>query len=89
MTCSTLWTLVHEYLDGELPPRQLAAFEARLSVCAGCQDAVDVERVMLERVRRLMRNPAAPHWLGARISAAIAAQASAPPAQGDPGTGGH
>lgn len=91
MNCSALSTLVHEFLDGELPPRQRAAFEARLAVCTRCRDLVAAERKATGHIRALMRGTATPHWLGARISAALAAEATVVPGARErrPGTGWH
>jgi anti-sigma factor RsiW len=90
MTCSSCRALVHDYLDDELPPTQRAAFEARLARCHECRKAVQAERAFVQRVRVLMRGPAAPHWLGARIAAAIAVLATDPrPGGGIAGTGWH
>lgn len=90
MTCATIRTLVHEYLDGELPPQEQAAFTERLASCTECRELVALERAASARVRSLMRNSGTPHWLGARISAAIAAQSSDPRMSGrSPGTARH
>ncbi len=37
MTCQELRQQIHEFLDGELPPRDFAAFNEHVKHCAGCQ----------------------------------------------------
>jgi hypothetical protein len=37
MTCQDLRQQIHEFLDGELPPRDFAAFNEHVKQCAGCQ----------------------------------------------------
>jgi len=37
MTCQELRQQIHEFLDGELPPRDFAAFNEHIKQCAGCQ----------------------------------------------------
>jgi len=37
MTCQALRQQIHEFLDGELPPRDFAAFKEHIKQCAGCQ----------------------------------------------------
>ncbi len=37
MTCQELRQQIHEFLDGELPPRDFAAFNEHVKQCAGCQ----------------------------------------------------
>ena len=36
MTCRELADFIMAYLDGELPPRERAAFEHHLSLCENC-----------------------------------------------------
>jgi len=75
MTRSTLRALVHEYLDGELPPGRRGAFEKHLARCDACRESVAAERAMLTGIRDSLRSTEVPHWLSARISAALAAAA--------------
>jgi len=37
MTCQELRQQIHEFLDGELPPRDFAAVNEHVKQCAGCQ----------------------------------------------------
>ncbi len=37
MTCQELRQQIHEFLDGELPPRDFAAVHEHIKQCAGCQ----------------------------------------------------
>ena len=37
MTCQELRQQIHDFLDGELPPREFAAFNEHVKQCAGCQ----------------------------------------------------
>jgi len=37
MTCQELRQQIHQFLDGELPPRDFAAFKEHVKQCAGCQ----------------------------------------------------
>jgi hypothetical protein len=37
MTCQELRQQIHDFLDGELPPRDFAAFNVHVKQCAGCQ----------------------------------------------------
>jgi len=37
MTCQELRQQIHDFLDGELPPRDFAAFNEHVKQCAGCQ----------------------------------------------------
>jgi predicted anti-sigma-YlaC factor YlaD len=36
LTCQEMVELVTQYLEGAMPPRERAIFEAHLSVCPGC-----------------------------------------------------
>lgn len=36
LTCREMVELVTEYLEGAMPPRERAIFEAHLAVCPGC-----------------------------------------------------
>ena len=90
MTCSTVQDLVYDYLDGELSPAQRVAFQSRLAQCGDCRTLVLAVAGLLSRVRATMRTVAAPHWLGARISAALAMQVGDPRGKGGrPGTDWH
>jgi anti-sigma factor RsiW len=37
MTCQELVELVTDYLEGALPPEDVARFEAHLAACPGCE----------------------------------------------------
>jgi anti-sigma factor RsiW len=37
LACNELVELITEYLEGELPPSEVAAVEAHLAICEGCQ----------------------------------------------------
>ncbi|HEY3079016.1 MAG TPA: zf-HC2 domain-containing protein [Chloroflexota bacterium] len=48
LTCAELVALVTEYLEGALPVRERARFEAHLALCRDCRDH-------LEQMRRTIR----------------------------------
>ena len=48
MTCQELVELVTDYLDGALPPAELARFESHVASCDGC-------RAYLEQIRVTIR----------------------------------
>lgn len=73
MTCSTVRGLAQEYLDGELLPARRSMFEEHLARCEACREAVAAERALLSGIRDSLRAAPVPHWLSARIAAAIAA----------------
>ncbi len=44
ITCRELADVIAAYLDGELPPTSVAAFEEHLAVCPSCVDYIDTYR---------------------------------------------
>jgi anti-sigma factor RsiW len=44
MTCQELVELVTDYLEGALPPEDVARFEAHLAACPGCETYLDQVR---------------------------------------------
>ena len=65
MTCQELRKQIHEFLDGELPPRNFAAFNEHVKQCAGCQryqdefswlkDALSFERLSQSAQEKLWK----------------------------------
>jgi anti-sigma factor RsiW len=47
LACNELVELITEYLEGELPPSEVAAVEAHLAICEGCQRYLDQMRATL------------------------------------------
>jgi anti-sigma factor RsiW len=47
IACNELVELVTEYLEGALPPSEVAAIEAHLAICEGCQRYLDQVRATL------------------------------------------
>jgi anti-sigma factor RsiW len=47
LACNELVELITEYLEGELPPSEVAAVEAHLAICEGCQRYLDQIRATL------------------------------------------
>jgi anti-sigma factor RsiW len=53
MTCKELVELVTDYLDGALPPRELARFEEHIVSCPPCHAHLDQMRRTIEVVGRI------------------------------------
>jgi anti-sigma factor RsiW len=53
MSCRRAEVLMEAHLDGELPPRYRAAFDAHLAGCFGCQREVEHARRVREALRAL------------------------------------
>jgi anti-sigma factor RsiW len=53
MTCKELVELVTEYLDGALPPREVARFEEHIVSCPPCHAHLEQMRRTIEVVGRL------------------------------------
>ena len=47
IACNELVELLTEYLEGTLPPTEVAAIEAHLVICEGCQRYLDQMRATL------------------------------------------
>ncbi len=47
LSCQELVELVTDYLDGALPPRERARFEAHLEACTGCARYVEQLRTTI------------------------------------------
>jgi anti-sigma factor RsiW len=48
IACNELVELLTEYLEGTLPPSEVAAIEAHLAICEGCQRYLDQMRATIE-----------------------------------------
>lgn len=53
ITCQQVVELVTEYLEGALPPVDVARFEDHLNVCDGCAWYVEQIRMTVETVGRI------------------------------------
>lgn len=53
MTCKELVELVTDYMEGALPMRERARFDAHLGVCPGCTEYLDQMRLTLRLTGRL------------------------------------
>jgi anti-sigma factor RsiW len=47
IACNELVELITEYLEGALPPSEVAAIEAHLQICEGCRRYLDQMRATL------------------------------------------
>lgn len=52
-TCREMVELVTEYLEGAMPPRERAIFEAHLAVCPGCTAYFEQMRQTIGALGRL------------------------------------
>ena len=48
MACNELVELVSDYIEGRLPARDVARFDAHLESCEGCRTYVDQMRVTID-----------------------------------------
>ena len=53
LTCQELTEVLTDYLEGVMPPEDVARFEAHLGVCEGCVTYVDQMRQTIRAVRAL------------------------------------
>ena len=83
--CPDRLAALSAYLDAELDTTASSELDAHLAACPACRDELEALNAMSEAVQSAFaaaRAPAAPGLLRSRISAAIAAEASAPPPNG-------
>ena len=59
-TCREMVELVTEYLEGAMPPRERAIFEAHLSVCPGCTAYFEQMRQTIGALGTLTEDDIAP-----------------------------
>jgi len=60
LTCREMVELVTEYLEGAMSPREMAIFEAHLSVCPGCTAYFEQMRQTIRMAGRLTEESIAP-----------------------------
>jgi anti-sigma factor RsiW len=60
MTCKELVELVTDYLDGALPPRDVARFEEHIVSCPPCHTHLDQMRRTIEAVGRIPEEALSP-----------------------------
>ena len=53
MTCKELVELVTDYLEGALPPEDVADFDKHLSLCTGCRNYLTQMRQTIHAMGRL------------------------------------
>jgi anti-sigma factor RsiW len=53
LTCREIVELVTDYLEGALPPDDVAAFEAHLRSCPGCEVYLEQMRTTIATVGRI------------------------------------
>jgi anti-sigma factor RsiW len=57
MTCRELADFIMAYLDGELPPRERAAFEHHLSLCPNCVHYLASYKATIQLERQAFEEP--------------------------------
>lgn len=67
MTCQDLRQHIHEFLDGELPPRQFAAFNEHVKQCARCQQYQEEFNCLKEALSFRRLSPSARDELWKRV----------------------
>ena len=60
LTCREMVELVTEYIEGTMPPRERAIFEAHLSVCPGCTAYLEQMRQTIAVLGKLTEEMIAP-----------------------------
>ena len=74
IACNELVELLTEYLEGTLPPAEVAAIEEHLSGCDGCRTYLDQLRTTIDAARLGCRSPRCPTALSTRCSPRSAAR---------------
>ena len=53
ITCQEVVEVVTDYVEGRMPPEDVAIFEAHLDLCDGCKWYVDQMRITIATVGRI------------------------------------
>ena len=53
MDCRTVRSLIHLYMDNQLPSEQLEPFIRHIQSCSDCYEELEINYIMLEGMRRL------------------------------------
>lgn len=53
ISCQEVVEVITDYLEGKLPPEDVAIFEAHLALCDGCQWYLDQMRITIATVGRI------------------------------------
>jgi len=67
MTCQELRQQIHEFLDGELPPKDFAAFNEHVKQCAGCRRYQDEFHCLKDALSFQRLSPSAQEELWKRV----------------------
>lgn len=68
LTCAESFKRLDDYLDRELSPEETARVAEHLEVCARCAGEFEIERDVLDEIRKKLGRIKAPPGLLARIS---------------------
>lgn len=68
LTCAESFQRLDDYLDRELSPEETARVAEHLEVCARCAGEFEIERDVLDEIRKKLGRIKAPPGLLARIS---------------------
>jgi predicted anti-sigma-YlaC factor YlaD len=72
-TCCEVRDQLGDYLDADLGALLMGRLRRHVASCPQCRPFVDHELSRLAGTRQAVRAAAVPHWLEARVSAAMAA----------------
>ena len=69
ISCQELVEVVTDYLEGKLPPDEVAVFEAHLELCDGCRWYLDQMRVTIATVGRIEESDVPPDMRNTLLAA--------------------
>lgn len=67
-TCTEVFRRLDDYLDGRLPPEEVARIDVHLDACAECASEYRFEGSLLDGLKRKLRRVELPKGLEARIA---------------------
>ena len=81
LSCSAVVARAFEYLEGELPPAELASLEEHVTRCPSCKRHLERERTFLRTLRAGMAGEPCPELVRERIREAMLKRREAQSAQ--------
>jgi anti-sigma factor RsiW len=85
MTCPDADSLLHDALDGPLPPADAAALAGHLETCAACRD-VEADLALLRDATRALDRPVVPAQVWTRLSSQLEREGLIAPASASAAT---